>query len=137
MLYNLRRSRNAFPREPRVDGAEQFFRDRRLRQRQKQRFIDGVGRPLTRRVELAYGFDFISEKLDAHRPVRFRRVHIQNAAASRILPRHFHHIGCAVADRVQVFEQLLQIESFAATQNPRQVGIVFGTAQKNRGGGHR
>ncbi len=137
LLHNLRRSRNAFSREPRVDGAEQFLRDRRFRQRQKQRFIDGVRRPLTGRVELAYGLDFIPEKLDPNRPIRFRRVHIQNAAASRILPRHFHHIGGAVADRVQVFEQLFQVERFAATQNPRQVGIVLGRAQKNGGSGHR
>jgi hypothetical protein len=34
LLHDLRRSGNAFPRKPRVDRPEQFFRDRRFRQRQ-------------------------------------------------------------------------------------------------------
>jgi hypothetical protein len=137
LLHNLRRSRNAFPRKPRVDRTEQLFGDRSFRQRQKQRLIDRVRRPLARRIKLAHRFDLIAEKLDAHRPVRFRRIHIENAAASRILPGHFHHIGRAVADRVQVLQQFLQIENLTATQNPRQVGVVLGRTKKNSGRAHR
>ena len=137
LLHRFRRSRNAFPRKPRIDRTQQFFGDGSLRQRQQQRLIHRVRRPLARRIELPHRLDLIAEKFDPHRAIRFRRVHIENAAPRRILPWHFHHIGRAIADCVQMLQQFFEIESFTPPQDARQVRIVFGRSKQNGRRRHR
>src|SRR5208282_767130 len=128
LLYNLRRSSDAFSREPGIDRAQQFFRDWSLCQRQEHHLIDWIRGPLTCGIKLAHRFDFIPEKFDANRTIGFRGIHVEDAASSGVLARHLDHIGGTVADRVQMLEQLLDIENFAATQNPRQISVVLGRA---------
>ena len=103
---DLFRSGNALARKPRVDRAQQLIADRSLGQRQQQSFIHRIRRPLRRRIEAPDRLHFIAEKLDAHRALRLRRIHIQNAAAQRVLSGHLDHIGRAIANGVQVCQKI-------------------------------
>ena len=102
LLNDFFRTRNAPAGQPCVNGSEHVFGNRRFRERQNLRFIDRSGRPLRRRIELPYRFDFVAEELDAHRAICLGRINVQNAAAQRMLARHLDHIHRNVADRVQV-----------------------------------
>ena len=90
--------------------AQKFFADRSLGQRKQQSFIHGIRRALGGRIKLPYGLDFVAEKLDAHRTLGFRRVHIENAAAQGVFSGHFDDIGGVVANRVEVRQQRVDVE---------------------------
>ena len=128
---------DALPGEPGMNRAQQFFADRSLGQRKQQRFVHGIRRALGGRIELSYGLDLVAEKLDAHRALGFRRIHIENAAAQGILSGHFHDVGGVIANRVQVRQQRVDVEGFAAADGPRQIGVVLGRTQAKGGGGDR
>ena len=75
---------------------------------------------------------------DASDGFKLSLIHIfENAAPRRILPWHFHHIGRAIADCVQMLEQLFEIEGFTPPQDARQVRIVFGRSKQNGRRRHR
>ena len=100
LLDHLGRSANALAGETRVDRAEQLNCDRSFRKREKQGFIHWVRRALAGGIELAHGFDLVSEELDAHGAIGFGRIDIENTAASGVLAGHFDDIGRGVADGV-------------------------------------
>ena len=128
---------NALPGETGMHRAQKFFADRSFGQRQQQRFIHGIRRALGGGIKLPDGLDLIAKKLDAHRALSFRRIHIENAAAQGIFSGHLDHVGGVIADRVEVGEQRVDVEHFAAANGPRQIGVVLGRAQAKGGGGNR
>jgi hypothetical protein len=92
-FHNLFIPSNSLPAEPRMDRSQQMLAHRRLRQRKQQGFIHRIRRALRSRIEFSNRFRFIAKEFNAQRSVRLRGVHVENAAADRILPRHFNHIG--------------------------------------------
>src|SRR6185312_8639242 len=62
-------------------------------------------------------------KLQPHRPVRLRRVHVENSAASRVLSRHLHHVRGRIAHTGKVRQQRLHIYFLATSQHLRQSAI--------------
>ncbi len=117
--------------------AQKFFADRSLGERKQQRFIHGIRRALGGGIKLPDGLDLVPEELDAHRALIFRRIHIENAAAQGIFSGHFDDVGGVVADRVEVGEQRVDVEHFAAANGPRQIGVILGRTQAKGGGGNR
>ncbi len=124
-------------RQPRMHRSQQRFRHRRFRQRQQHCLVQGLQGPLRIRVKAPQRLDLIAEKLDPHRPLRLRRVHVQDAAAPSVLSRHFHQVNRVVANAGQVRRQLVHIVLFAAAQRARQVSIVACLEQLLRRGFHR
>ena len=122
---------DALAGEPYVNRTEQIFADRSLGERKQQSFIHRTRRALRRGIELANRLDFVAEELDAHRAISFGRIHIENAAAQGVLPRHFHDIGGRVAHRVEVLEQRFRIERLAPPDRARQIGVVLGGGKAN------
>jgi hypothetical protein len=120
---------NAFPGEPGMNRAKQIFADGSFRERQEQSFLDRIGRPLRGGIELTDGLDFIAEELNSQRAIRFRRVNVQNPAAQRVLARHFDHIRREVADCIEMAQQRIDVDGFAAPYGSRQISIVFRRTQ--------
>ena len=116
---------------------EKLICHRSLRQRQQQCFVDRVGRTLRSWIKSADGIDFIAKELDPNRPLGLGRVHVENAAAQGILAGHFDHIGGSVADRIQVPEQVVEIERLPTPQNAGEFGIVLRRALQNGRRGNR
>ena len=105
---------------------------RRFGQRQQLRFVQARLRALRLRIEFANGLDLVAKKLDAHRAVALRRIHIQNAATARELPRHLHQVHLRVADAGQMRGEDLRIHLFAALESHRQTGIVVAVKEPQR-----
>ena len=99
-------------------------------QRKQHDFVGRRRRTLGRGIELADRLDFVAEKLDANRPVHFRRIHVEQSAAMSELPRHLDHVHLVVADDAQVLDQPLGIDHLAATHDFSQVGVKLGIAQR-------
>ena len=110
LLDDLFISGKALAREPHVNGAQQIFTHRSFREWQQQGLVHRTRRSLGRRIKLANRLHLVAEKLDAHRPVRFRRIDIQNSTTKRILAGHFDYVRRTVADRIQVAQQSVCIE---------------------------
>ena len=124
-------------REPRVNRAQQLLADRSLRQGQQQGFVNRVHGSLRSRIEAANGVDLVAEELDAHRALGLRRIHVENASAHRVLTRHFDHVGGTVADRVEMAEQVFQVEGLSAPQGAGQIAVILSRSLQNRGCGNR
>ena len=117
--------------------AQKLFADRSFCQRKQQGFIDGIRRALGSRIKLPYGLDFVPKKFNAHRTFGFWRVHIENAAAQGVFSGHFDDVGGVIANRVEVREQRVDVQRFATAHGPRQIGVILGRTQSQRGGGNR
>jgi len=96
------RADDAFAAEPRVNRGQEMFADRSFGEREQQSLVDRIGRALLGRIELANGLGFVSEELDAQRTIGLGGVNVENAAANRVLARHFDYVGGGVADCVEV-----------------------------------
>ena len=107
-----------------VHRGQQILRDRGLGQRQQPGLVDGGGRALRVRLELAHRFDLVPEELHADRPVGFRGVDIEDAAAAGKLARHFDNVHGAVAHTRQVGGELIHVDLFFAAQDPPELRIV-------------
>ena len=129
--------RHARSAQPRVYRRQQPFRHRRLGQRQQPRFIQRRRRALRLRIEFPDRLNLVAEKLKPHRPVCFRRIDVEDAAAPRELPRHLHHIHARVADACQVRQQRLDVDFFAAPQHQGQPRVEGGREQLHRRRFHR
>ena len=128
---------DALPGKTGMHRPQQFFADRSLGERKQQSFIRGIRRALGCRIKLSYGLDLVPEKLDAHRTLVFRRVHIENAAAQGVFSGHFDYIGGVVANRVEVGQQRVDVERFATAHGPRQIGVILGRTQAKGGSCNR
>ncbi len=80
-------------------------------------------------IELANGVGFVAEELDTERAVGFRRVHVEDAAANRVLARHLDYVGGGVPDGVEMREEGIEIEGFATTDGAGEAGVVVAGAQ--------
>ncbi len=120
-----------------MNCAEQLIADRSFGERQQERFVHGIGGTLRGGIEAADGFDFVAEEFDADRALGFGGVDIEDAAAQGVLAGHFDDVGGGVADGVQVREQVVDVERFAAAQHAGQVGVVVGRALQDGGGRDR
>ncbi len=125
------------PIEPPVNRGQQPLCHRGLGERQKLRLVQPALRALRLRIELADGLDLVAEEFDAHRPVGLRRIHVQNPAPPRKLPRHLHQIHLRVAHAGQVSGEHLDVHLFAALQRHRQPGVVVAVKQLQRRRLHR
>ena len=123
--------------QPRVDGRQRLFFHRSFGQRKQHDLFCSRRRALRAGIELADGLDLVAEQLDAHRPVEFRRIDIEQAAAMRELARHLDHVHLVVADDAQVLYQPLRIEHLAAAHHLCQIGVEAGIAQTHRRCGDR
>ena len=119
-----------------MNCAQQLIADRSFGERQQQRFVHGIGGTLRGGIEAADRFDFVAEEFDAHRALGLGRIDIEDAAAQSVFAGHFDDIGAGIADGIQVSEQIIDVERFAAAQNAGQVGVVFGGTLKDGGGGN-
>ena len=120
------------PAQPPMHCGQQALRHWRLGQRQQLRLVEARLRPLRLRVEFANRLNLITEELNADRPVRFRRVHIQNPAPTRELPRHLHQVHLRIAHRGQVPGEHLDVHLFASPQRHREAGIVVAVKELER-----
>ena len=116
-----------------MNGGEQVLSDGSFGQRQQLGFIEAGLRALRFRVELADGVDLVAEKLDAHGPVGFRRVHIEDAAAAGELAGHFDQVHLRVADAGEVAGKDFNVEFFAAPHGDGKAGIVVAIEKTERG----
>ena len=121
------------PREPGMNCAEKMIADWRFGERQKQGFVHRIRRALRGGIEVADGIDFVAEEFDAHRAIGFRGVDVEDAAAYGVLAGHFDYVGGGIADGVEVGEEIIEIEGFAATDGAGEIGVVIAGAQSNRG----
>jgi hypothetical protein len=123
--------------QPSMHCGQQPLGHRRLGQRQQLRFILPTLRPLRLRIKFSYALNLVAEELDAYRPVGLGRVHVQNPASPRKLPRHFHQVHLRIAHRGQVPGQHLHVHLFAALQRHREPGVVVAVKQLQRRRLHR
>ena len=86
-------------------------------------------------IELADGIGFVAEEFDAHGALGFGRVDVEDAAAQGVLAGHFDDVGGGVADGVQVGEQSVEVERFAAANGAGEVGVIVARAQTDGCGG--
>ena len=75
-----------------MDCAEKILADRSFGEREKKSFVYGIRRALRGGIELADGFGFVAEELDAKRAVGLGRVDVEDAAANGILAGHFDDV---------------------------------------------
>ena len=88
-------------------------------------------------VEAADGFDLVAEELDAHGLRRFRRKHVEDAAANRIFAHHFDRLAALVADAFEVRNHIFERHLFAGAQRERELPVEiggFGAQQRGRNG---
>ncbi len=104
-------------------------------EREKQGLVDWSGGALGSGIEFADGIGFVAEEFDAQRAIGFGGVDIEDAAAYGILAGHFDHVGRGVADGVEVGEERLEIEGFAATDGAGEIGVVIAGAEADGGCG--
>ncbi len=114
---------NSRSAEAHVDRGKQALGDRCLGKRQQQGFVEGRGGALGFWIELADGLDLVAEELEAHGPVGFGRVDIEDAAAAGVLAGHLDDVHGRVADAGEVRDEGFDIDLFAAPKNLRQAGI--------------
>ena len=114
-----------------------MFADWGFGERQQQSFVDRRGRTLRGGIELANRVGLVAKKLDAQWTVGFGRVNVENAAPHRVLARHLHHISGGVADGVEVGEQGLKIERFAAAEGAGEACVVIAGPQADGRGRDR
>ena len=133
----FRRTGDAFAAEARVNCAEQLIADGSFGEREQERFVEGIRRPLRGGIEAADGFDFVAEEFDADGALGFGRIHVEDAAAQGVFAGHFDDIGGGVADGVQMGEKIIDVEGFSATEDAGQVGVVVGGALQDGGGRDR
>ncbi len=112
-----------------MDRGQQVIADRSFGERQKERFVHRSGRTLRGWVEPANRVDFVAEEFDAHRALGLGRVDVEDAATQGVLAGHLDDVGGAVADGVQVREQSVGIERFAAANGARKVSVKLGCAE--------
>ena len=129
LLHHFRGAGEAPAGKPRVNRRKHLGRDRGFSQWQQQGLFALLMRALRMRIEAADGLHFIAEELNAHRPLRFRREHVEDAAAQGIFSRHLHHISGRVADSSEVRGQHFHIEALLAAHRDRQPGVVLGVPQ--------
>ena len=84
-------------------------------------------------IEFADGIGFVAEEFDAQRAIGFGGVDVENATAYGVLTGHFDYVGGGIADGVEVGEERLEIEGFAATDGAGEIGVVIAGAEANRG----
>ena len=124
---------NALLAEARVDSGEQVLSDGSFCQRQQLGFIEtGLG-TLRFGVELTDGVDLVAKKLDAHRPVGFGRVDIEDAAAACELAGHFHQVHLCIADAGEMASKDLDVEFFASPHGDGEAGVVVAIEKTERG----
>ncbi len=107
-----------------VHGGEQMLGNRSFRQRQQLGFIQTALRALRIRIELADGFNFVAEELDADGAIGFRGVDIENAAAAGELAGHLDEIHLGVADAGEVRSEDFDVDFFAALEGDGKAGVV-------------
>jgi hypothetical protein len=107
-----------------MDGGQQMLGDWGFSERKKLRFVEAELGALRLGIELADGFNFVAEELDADGAVGFGRVDIEDAAAAGELAGHFDEIHLRVADAGQVAGEHLDVYFFAAPQGHGQAGVV-------------
>ncbi len=125
------------PRQPRIDRLQQLLRRRRLRQRKQQHMLHRVRGPLRLRIKSSDRLNLIPKKIDPHRPLHLRPIHIHNAPPHRHLPRHLHHIHPRVPHLQQVLDQHLRDVLLALAHLQRQRRIVVAPKQPHTRGFHR
>src|SRR5215475_2321620 len=104
-----------------MNHAENAFVDGSLRERQKNYFVYRSRRPLCGGIEFTNRLYFIAEELNAQRTIRFRRIHIENAATQREFTRHIDCVGRVRANRAKVFEQRIDINRLAAPHDASKI----------------
>ncbi len=119
----------ALAAEAGVNCAEEMFADGGFGERKQQSLVYRRGRALGGGIELTNGVGFVTEELDAQGTVGFGRVDIEDAAAHRVFAGHFDDIGGCVSDRVEMREQCLEVEGFAAADGASEIAVVFGGTQ--------
>ncbi len=128
---------DALAGEARVNGAEQMLADRSFGEREEERFVHGIGGTLRGGIEAANGFDFVAEEFDADGALGLGRVDVKNASAQGVFAGHFDDIGGGVSDGVEVGEQVVDVERFAAAERAGEIGVVVGGALEDSSGGDR
>ena len=88
-------------------------------------------------VEQPHRFDQVAEELDAHRARRFRREHVQDAAAHRVLAHHLDRVAALVADALQVRDDLFERDLLLGAQRQRELPIEVGRVGPQQRGGDR
>src|ERR1700678_623301 len=131
---NFFRPGNALATEPRMNCAEKVLADWSFGERKQERFIDGIGRTLGGGIELANGIGLVAEEFDAQGAIGFGRVHVEDAAAQGVLAGHLDYVSGGIADGVEVREKSVEIEGFAATNGPGEIGIVVAGTKADCGG---
>ena len=85
-------------------------------------------------IEFADGLNFVAEELDAHGPVGFGRIDVENSAAARELAGHFDEIHLRVADAGEVRGEDFDVDLFAALERDGEAGVVVEIEELQRGG---
>ena len=111
---------------------QQMLSHWRFSQRQKLRLIEKRLRALRLWVKLADGLDLVAKELDAHRPVRFRRVDIEDAAATREMAGHLHQVHARVTNAGQVRGEHFNVDFFPAAKRYGKTRIVVAIEEAQR-----
>ncbi len=116
---------DALPAEAPIHRGQQLLGRRRFRQRQQFCLIQPALRALCFRIEFANRFNFVTEELNAHGAIEFRRIDVEDSAAARELTRHFDEIDLGVTYAGQMRGEHLDVDLFAALEGYGQAGIVL------------
>ena len=116
-----------------MNCAEKMLADGRFGEREKQGLVDRIRRALRGGIEFADGIGFVAEEFDAQGAIGFRGVDVEDSAANGVLAGHFDDVRGGVTDGVEVGEERIEIEGFAATDGAGEIGVVIAGAESNRG----
>ena len=125
---------NALAAEAGVDGGEQVLGDGGFGERQEPGFVEAGLGALGFGVEVADGFDFVAEELDAEGAVGFGRVDVEDAAAAGELAGHFDQVHLRVADAGEVGGEDFDVDLFAALEADGERGVVVAVEEAEGGG---
>ncbi len=130
-------TREAMATEPRIDGRERVFVHGCFGERQQNSIIGRCRRALRRGVELSKRLDFVAKHFDAHGPVRFGWIDVDQSAAMRELTRHLDHVHLVVSGEAEVLNQSLGVDHLAAANDLGEAGVERCVAQTHAGRGKR
>ena len=107
-----------------VDGGKEFFGYGRFSEREKQGVIEWRAAALRLGIELADGFDLVTEEVDANGAVHLGGVDVEDAAAEGDLAGHFDYVHLRVADGEQVLDQHVWHVFFAGFEVQGEGAVV-------------
>ena len=114
------------PGSPRKRALEQFAAARKFGKRRQGETFEWPDRPLRAGVELPQGFHGVAEQFKPHRPGRFRREDVHDAAAHCELTGHLDCLVPLVAHACQVRDQLFERDLFVPRYRAPQGAIKLG-----------